>query len=162
MTDQNADAKATLTDALEEITGWLPSNRLEQLEPFVETIRAFIERATSAPELNGKYKDDALYKLLLNGKATEDDQHHAADWIKRLHRAAPAQEPVGKYHSIERTSPKGEPFIGTCRLCGTSGLKTADIYSPCGNQRGLSENAALLEAIAPPPDAALAALKEGK
>lgn len=30
-------------------------------------------------------------------------------------------------HVIERTSPKGEKFIGKCALCGMEGLTTADV-----------------------------------
>ncbi|SEK36480.1 hypothetical protein SAMN04515666_101332 [Bosea lupini] len=52
-------------------------------------------------------------------------------------------------HAIERTSPKGGPFIGTCRLCGTPGLSAADALQPCPNQRGLTADEALLEAIDP-------------
>lgn len=56
-------------------------------------------------------------------------------------------------HSVERTSPKGQPFIGTCRLCGKQGLTLATAMSgDCDNQRGLSSDEALLEAIDPAPE----------
>lgn len=58
-------------------------------------------------------------------------------------------------HSIERTSPKGGPFMGTCTLCGQTGLTFSD-ESECPNQRGLSQDEALLEAIEGP-----AALRDG-
>ncbi len=53
-------------------------------------------------------------------------------------------------HAIERTSPKGlgQEFIGTCRLCGTPNLRAGDALKPCPNQRGLSSDDALIEAIA--------------
>lgn len=56
-----------------------------------------------------------------------------------------------RYHTIDRTSPKGkgQPFIGTCRLCGKAGLTFADMNEPCENVRGLTEDEALLEAIDP-------------
>lgn len=56
-----------------------------------------------------------------------------------------------RFHSIERTSPKGEgqKFIGTCRLCGRSGLTLADMNEPCENMRGLTADEALIEAIDP-------------
>lgn len=53
-------------------------------------------------------------------------------------------------HALERTSPKGGPFIGTCRLCGKAGLRLGDALKPCENQRGLSADEALLEAIEGP------------
>lgn len=58
---------------------------------------------------------------------------------------------AAKFHSIERTSPKGagQKFIGTCRLCGRSGLTIADVNEPCENMRGLTDDEALIEAIDP-------------
>lgn len=50
-------------------------------------------------------------------------------------------------HALERTSPKGQPFIGTCRLCGQAGLTSKDVMKPCENVRGLSQEEAVLEAI---------------
>lgn len=50
-------------------------------------------------------------------------------------------------HSIQRTSPKGQKFIGTCSLCGTPNLTTANIRDECANQRGLTQDEALIEAI---------------
>lgn len=52
-------------------------------------------------------------------------------------------------HSIERTNPKGQPFIGVCVLCGEQGLKMTDATKDCPNVRGLSQNEALIEAIDP-------------
>lgn len=53
------------------------------------------------------------------------------------------------YHSIERTSPKGQGqnFVGTCRLCGKTGLTFANMDDECENIRGLTEEEALVEAI---------------
>lgn len=53
-------------------------------------------------------------------------------------------------HSLERTSPKGTRFVGTCRLCGQEHLTTADMNDECPNQRGLSQDEALIEAIEGP------------
>lgn len=55
-------------------------------------------------------------------------------------------------HSIERTSPKGpgQKFIGVCFLCGTSGLTASDALKECPNQRGLTQDDALIEAIKGP------------
>jgi hypothetical protein len=61
-------------------------------------------------------------------------------------------------HSIRRTSPKGrgQEFIGTCVLCGTPNLPAKACFEECPNQRGLSEDDALIEAIKGPerPDPA--------
>ena len=53
-------------------------------------------------------------------------------------------------HHVERTSPKGPgmPFIGTCRLCGMTGLKASAALEDCENVRGLSVEDALIETIA--------------
>ena len=52
-------------------------------------------------------------------------------------------------HHIERTSPKGEAFVGTCRLCGQTGLRAADATKDCANVRGLTEGEAMLETLTP-------------
>lgn len=50
-------------------------------------------------------------------------------------------------HHIERTSPKGKPFVGTCRLCGKSNLKMSGALDECENVRGLSEDEAMVESV---------------
>ncbi|TGV15783.1 hypothetical protein EN816_00595 [Mesorhizobium sp. M8A.F.Ca.ET.173.01.1.1] len=62
-------------------------------------------------------------------------------------------ERIATLHSVERTSPKGEgqTFIGTCRLCGKTGLTFANMGEECENQRGLTESQSLLEALDPEP-----------
>ena len=52
-----------------------------------------------------------------------------------------------RYHVVERTSPKGHPFIGTCRLCGLAGLKADAALEECENVRGLSFEEAVVEVI---------------
>lgn len=52
-----------------------------------------------------------------------------------------------RMHSLERTNPKGVPFIGTCVLCGRTGLTKSDMNTECENIRGLSSDDAVLEAI---------------
>lgn len=56
-------------------------------------------------------------------------------------------------HAIERTSPKGpgQTFIGTCRLCGVTGLKASAALEDCENVRGLTPDAALIETITGEP-----------
>lgn len=54
-------------------------------------------------------------------------------------------------HAMHRTSPKGGPFVGTCYLCGKTGLTIADGLKDCENPRGLTQDEAVLEAIDPPP-----------
>lgn len=34
-------------------------------------------------------------------------------------------------HDIERTSPKGGKFLGTCVNCGAKGLSSVDALKPC-------------------------------
>ena len=54
-------------------------------------------------------------------------------------------------HALERTSPKGGRFIGTCMKCGTPGLTLADAMNdPCENVAGMSDDEALIKAIEGP------------
>lgn len=53
-------------------------------------------------------------------------------------------------HSLVRTSPLGEAFVGTCALCRTENLTLASMNEVCPNPSGVSETEALLDAIAPP------------
>lgn len=49
---------------------------------------------------------------------------------------------------VNRTSPKGTPFRGTCAACGKQGLTIeATMSDECENQRGLTQEQALIEAI---------------
>ena len=50
-------------------------------------------------------------------------------------------------HAIERTSPKGEAFLGTCTLCGKEGLRLSESLDPCTNDRKLTVDEALVETI---------------
>jgi hypothetical protein len=50
-------------------------------------------------------------------------------------------------HSLERTSPKGQDFVGICTLCGTPNLTFKNMQDDCPNQRGLTQEEAVLEAI---------------
>jgi len=50
-------------------------------------------------------------------------------------------------HHVERTSPKGQAFIGTCRLCGKPNLKASAALEDCENVRGLTVDEALIEVI---------------
>jgi hypothetical protein len=56
-------------------------------------------------------------------------------------------------HSLERTSPKGQEFISTCRLCGTPNLPMSAVFEDCPNPRGLTEDESLLDVIEGPEDA---------
>jgi len=50
-------------------------------------------------------------------------------------------------HSLERTSPKGGPFIGTCTKCGLRDIPLARMQEPCANPANLSDDDALIIAI---------------
>ena len=54
-------------------------------------------------------------------------------------------------HSLERTSPKGGPFVGRCVLCGQEGLRSGGALLPCPNTRSVSDAQALIDAINGPP-----------
>lgn len=50
-------------------------------------------------------------------------------------------------HNIERTSPMGEMFVGTCRLCGATGLRASDALLPCANPKGVTLGDSIISAI---------------
>ena len=51
---------------------------------------------------------------------------------------------------VNRTSPTGQPFVGTCAACGITGI-TFDrlVTDECANARQITQEEALIEAIAP-------------
>lgn len=53
-------------------------------------------------------------------------------------------------HSLERTSPKGGPFFGTCTKCGQTDLPIAAVGWPCVNPANISQDEALMMAIRGP------------
>jgi hypothetical protein len=55
------------------------------------------------------------------------------------------------HHYVERTSPKGGPFIGKCRLCGKEGLPASAALDLCENPKGVSTETALIDAITGEP-----------
>ncbi|KKK49368.1 hypothetical protein LCGC14_3135790 [marine sediment metagenome] len=62
------------------------------------------------------------------------------------------KEQQQRFHSIERTSPKGpgEPFIGVCVLCGAENLTFNNTHDRCENKPGLTEGEALEMSIRGP------------
>jgi hypothetical protein len=50
-------------------------------------------------------------------------------------------------HALNRTSPKGSKFIGTCALCRKTDLTLDDMSDECENVRSLSQDEALIEII---------------
>lgn len=60
------------------------------------------------------------------------------------------KEQSAKFHAIERTSPKGEPFVGTCWQCGRAGLTIHEAMEPCENIADLTETESLLMAVRGP------------
>jgi hypothetical protein len=58
-----------------------------------------------------------------------------------------------EYHSLKRTNPKGEIFIGECVQCGAKGLAMGDAFKPCPNPSRITVEQSILGAIsdvAPP------------
>lgn len=52
-----------------------------------------------------------------------------------------------KHPLVNRTSPKGSPFVGTCAACGKRGLTPKTMHGECANQRRMTYEQAILEAI---------------
>jgi len=61
------------------------------------------------------------------------------------------RESPTRFHSLERTSPKGERFIGVCVLCGQEGLTIADARQECSNVT-VTADQAVLDALGSSPD----------
>jgi hypothetical protein len=53
-------------------------------------------------------------------------------------------------HTLERTSPKGGPFVGYCIKCGKRDLTGEQMWEPCPNPGGMTDADALLQAIEGP------------
>jgi hypothetical protein len=49
-------------------------------------------------------------------------------------------------HSLQRTSPKGEDFVGRCVQCGKPDLRSP-FEGECPNPEGVTQDEALLRAI---------------
>jgi hypothetical protein len=62
-------------------------------------------------------------------------------------------------HALNRTSPKGGPFFGTCFQCGLTDLPAAAVSWPCENVANLTSNEAVLLAVSGP--ASVDTLPEG-
>jgi hypothetical protein len=58
-----------------------------------------------------------------------------------------------RYHSLERTNPKGQPFRGVCVLCGKTDLPMSAVQEECPPDEGfphtkdLTEEEVLIRAI---------------
>lgn len=50
-------------------------------------------------------------------------------------------------HALERTSPKGQPFVGQCTKCGKEGLRLSDVHGHCVNPANITDAEALELAI---------------
>ena len=64
--------------------------------------------------------------------------------------APPATEErmmTSNLHSLRRTNPKGQDFVGVCVLCGKENLTFSDMNSECENVRGIGQDDALFEAL---------------
>jgi len=55
---------------------------------------------------------------------------------------------MAKHYLVNRTSPKGQPFVGTCAACGKTGITFDRISTEeCENIRNMTSEEALLEAV---------------
>lgn len=48
---------------------------------------------------------------------------------------------------VNRTSPKGQDFVGTCASCGKTGITFKTMREECENPRKMTQEQALLEAV---------------
>lgn len=60
-------------------------------------------------------------------------------------------------HCIERTTPLGQDFVGTCVLCGKRNLPITAGFEQCDNPDGVTPTDALLMAIDGPQSPATGA-----
>ena len=47
-------------------------------------------------------------------------------------------------HSLERTSPKGQPFVGTCMKCGLTDVPLNRVHEHCANPANITDDEALI------------------
>ena len=57
---------------------------------------------------------------------------------------------MSETHAINRTSPKGEPFVGACIKCGMTNLPMSAVNDECSNPSRMTQHEALFRAIEPP------------
>jgi hypothetical protein len=77
--------------------------------------------------------------------ATESE---LAYWRKRnQHRPATESEDRMTTHSLERTSPKGQPFVGYCVNCGMVNLPASAVFDACPNPDDVTQDDALIAAV---------------
>jgi hypothetical protein len=69
------------------------------------------------------------------------------DWILRREHGMT----IATTHSLERTAPKGGPFIGRCVLCGQPNLPMSAAQEWCPNPINGTQDDALINAIFPAP-----------
>lgn len=50
-------------------------------------------------------------------------------------------------HALERTSPKGQDFVGKCIKCGQAGLTMSGALLPCPKDDEVSDQDALLKLL---------------
>lgn len=55
-------------------------------------------------------------------------------------------------HALERTSPKGGPFVGYCTKCGKTGLPISAVHDECPNPSGITQTQAILSAVEGPEE----------
>jgi hypothetical protein len=47
-------------------------------------------------------------------------------------------------HSLNRTSPKGGPFLGTCVKCGIGNIPLSKLHTHCPNPANITNNESLI------------------
>jgi hypothetical protein len=100
--------------------------------------------------------DDKMVAELQKRILSKPRDHFKRKHQEKLTDGVAGLSPVGEQrparcttHSIERTSPIGEAFVGRCVQCGKEGLSIRDVDG-CPNPEGVSEDESLLRAIEGP------------
>jgi hypothetical protein len=57
------------------------------------------------------------------------------------------REQIMARHITTRTSPKGQDYLGTCRMCGANNLTIEQTNAECPGGRGVTVDDALAEAL---------------
>ena len=61
---------------------------------------------------------------------------------------------MSDFHTLVRTSPKGQKFVGTCTKCGMEKLTFANMNDECPNVRNVTQEQSLLEVLNPQKESA--------
>lgn len=120
------------------VMGWVPDAKQHQL---ANEAAAHLMQHLFAYDITAH----PLYEYGKSGAQSYAEMRIAADEAEDVEIAATA--PAARKHALNRTSPKGGPFFGTCSQCGLTDLPSIAVTWACENPANLTRDEALMLAI---------------